>query len=304
MENYQLSPSTALRWLHDEYDSIQRLRVETGERIRAVAQGRDEPARADEVDPDADTDALLVSIRTGETDGPVPFMGQSYRRYWQAEREVFRAMSGILVDHPAWLWMEGVKGIGPTLGCKILGQLRIEKAHNASSFWKFSGLHTVPGNRRRCPVCEMVRLDPWYTKVSAEHTTGGKKCKGKLEIIAGPEDNVYAAPRPQKGERLPYNKRLRKTMWLVARQMIMAGGPYADLYRQAKAKYIENRPGWTLGHSDGAARRYIQKIFLSHLYEEWCLATGREPVPAYAIALLGHEGELKSHDFSTSGVVV
>ena len=112
-------PHTALRWLADNYEQAQRLRIEVGERIRAVLQGRDETWTY-EAEEDTDADAVLKAIAAGESVGPVPMLARSYRRYWLEERETFKDMMHALQSHPTYPWLDRVRGIGPTLACKIL----------------------------------------------------------------------------------------------------------------------------------------------------------------------------------------
>ena len=58
-----------LRWIADAYEQAQHVRLETGERIRAILQGRDE--RSSDGDGRKSASTILNAIRRGETDGPV-----------------------------------------------------------------------------------------------------------------------------------------------------------------------------------------------------------------------------------------
>lgn len=102
-----------LRYLADNYEQAQRLRIETGERIRAVVQGRDEtfevwgqiiqpadpegePAWMDEEGELRGGEETIRAIQAGETIGPVPMLGRSHHRYWTEERETYRDMMAAL----------------------------------------------------------------------------------------------------------------------------------------------------------------------------------------------------------------
>ncbi len=46
-------------------------------------------------------------------------------------------------DH--WAWLKAQVGIGPVMGGFILSQFDPHRARTPSSYWKFAGLHVVPG---------------------------------------------------------------------------------------------------------------------------------------------------------------
>jgi hypothetical protein len=94
-----------LRWIADAYDQAQRVRLQAGERIRAIAQGRD-PRLGGEVAQDGDE--LLRAIRTGDSDGPVPLLARTYRRHWEEEQELRVAMEQALGSHVECARSQGV----------------------------------------------------------------------------------------------------------------------------------------------------------------------------------------------------
>lgn len=70
---------------------------------------------------------------------------------------------------------------------------------------------------------------------------------------------------PTKGQKLPYNKELKKRMFLFSTGQLKAGGPYKPYYYQAKEKYQGERD-WTKAHIHFAALRIPSKLFLQHLW--------------------------------------
>lgn len=298
-----------LRWLADSYEQAQRIRIETGERLRAVLQGRDEtfvplgsveaPEDGDPywIDPDgnswADADKVLTAIKAGDNTGPVPILGRTYRRHHTEERELYRDMMSALKAHPAWEWLEKVRGIGPTLGCKILARLDLEKAPNPSSFWAYCGLATVPGEKYCCETCGLVRAWPVGYNVTGTHTSlgGSGKCKGSLVKVAGPDDGVRCAqPKARRGEKASYDAYAKKIMYLVATSFLKAGGPYEEFYRRERAKAERERPGWADGRKHHLALRKTEKLFLSHLWATWREAVGLSPVGPWIQEHGEHEG--------------
>jgi hypothetical protein len=313
-----------LRWLADAYEQSQRLRIETGERIRAVLQGRDETwgavahpvservreliAMAESATEAAERKALvkeaaamadrhLMDIVAGRTEEPVPILGRTYRRHHEAEREAYNEMESVLTAHPAWPWLERVKGIGPTLACKILARLDIHKADTVSAFWAYCGLATVPGELYGCEMCGLRRTWPVGYSVTGKHTKlgGTGNCKGALVKMAGAEDGVRAAqPRAAAGEKSCYDRYAKKVMYLVGCQFEKLGdrGAFAAFYREQLAKVARERPGWAKGRIRFTALRKVEKLFLSLLWEVWRTAEGL-PTPApYVFAEMGHTSRI------------
>lgn len=72
-----------------------------------------------------------------------------------------------------------------------------------------------------------------------------------------------------KGEKSPYNKRLKTTCYLVGTSFLRTGSPYRRVYDEAREYYDANRPDWTDGHKHNAAMRKMIKMWLSHLWVTW-----------------------------------
>jgi len=89
------------------------------------------------------------------------------------------------------------------------------------------------------------------------------------------------ADKRESGVKLCYSMRLKKTMYLVARGLIMSGNKlYVGIYRESKEKYAREHPEWLRNekgkeikggklHVDLAARRRMLKIFAQHLWITW-----------------------------------
>lgn len=104
--------------------------------------------------------------------------------------------------------------------------------------------------------------------------------------------------RCKKGEKSPYNRRLKSICWLIVDQFIKQQTPvYVDIYYAEKEQQRRKHPEpikengkWKFndGHLHNRAIRYTAKRFLSHLYVKWREAEGL-PVPKpYVEAILGH----------------
>ncbi|MGH7505101.1 MAG: transposase [Longimicrobiales bacterium] len=277
-----------LRWIADAYEQAQQVRIETGERIRAIAQGRD-ACDSDAREP-VDAARLLADIRKGEGDGPVALLGRTYRRHWEAEQELRGAMTTALGEHPAWPWISQVKGIGATLAAKLLARLDVHRAPHPSSFWSYCGLATVPGIEYRCAVCGLRVSYPTRYRVKPAHTRADAKtaCTGALEPARGPEHNVRVAqPKPAVGEKATYDRYAKKVCYLIGVSFIRTGSAYGAFYRRERARLEDKRRGWTGGRIHFAALRKTEKLFLAHLWVVWRRAEGLPDTTPYALAVLG-----------------
>ena len=277
-----------LRWIADAYEQAQRVRVETGERIRAILQGRDE--RGDVVGVTSSPADVLTAIRRGDIDGPVPLLGRTYRRHADEERELRRAMVTALTAHPAWPWLARVKGIGATLAAKLLARLDVTRAPSPSSFWSYCGLATVPGIEYRCQTCGLRASFPTRYRVKGTHMRPDTKspCTGSLDPHRGPETGVRVAqPRPAAGEKASYDQYAKKVCYLIGVSFLRSGSAYERYYREQRARMERERPGWTSGRMHFAALRKTEKLFLAQLWAVWREAVGMPTTSPYAQGVLG-----------------
>ena len=93
-----------------------------------------------------------------------------------------------------------------------------------------------------------------------------------------------ARDRLEKGEKAPYNIRLKTNCFLVGESFIKCNSPYRRLYDEAKAFYETAHPDWTPGHRHNAARRKMIKLWLSHLWVIWRTLEGLPVSDPYIIA--------------------
>lgn len=274
-----------LRWIADSFEQAQRLRVRTGEQIRAVLHGRDEAWQV-ELDGTEDASATLAEIRKGGTPGPVPLLGHAYHLHWSLEQKMLRALGECLQAHPVWPWLSQVKGIGPSLAGKLLARLCVEEADTPSAFWAYCGLATVPGTEYQCTTCGLVVGFPVSYHVTGTHQQLGSKrrCTGTLQRARGPEDGARVAqPSPGRGVKSPYDRRAKQVCYLIGTAFLKAGGPYEQFYRRQRAKLETERPGWASIRQHLTCMRKTEKLFLSHLWLVWRKAVCLPTTSPYAL---------------------
>lgn len=310
-EESKRKPFSLLRVVSDDYDQAQRVRVAKGEQIRAILQGKDSPSSSsdspnsapydlvslgysDKIDSNGKVvkskeDYLLESIlRDINFIIPNPYLCSAYRRAYEAERHAYNQMSSLLSTHPAWPWMSRIRGIGPTLGAKLLSRLDLSLAHTPSSFWLYCGLSTVPGQKYECAKCGWVGVFPATFQVTGKH----KGCKEIAKPAQFINESVRAAqPKLEKGQPRPYDSFAKKTIYLIVMSCLKSGSRsfYATHYRQKVAYYDRERIGWEKGRKHYSAIRVAGKLFLSHLHEAWSRAEGKEGMLPYSITHLGHD---------------
>ncbi len=110
------------------------------------------------------------------------------------------------------------------------------------------------------------------------------------------------ADRHQKGKRSHFNSRLKKTMYLIGRSMLMSNSPYRTIYDRAKERYMA-REGITKGHANNMARRVMVKVFLQHLWLTWRELEGLPTSMPYAHEQMHHEHYYRRVDFGWPGRV-
>lgn len=277
-----------LRNTADAFEQAQRLRIQAGERIRAVLQGHDFPGAAP--DHARDPDDVLKQILAGNTDGPMPTLGRCYRGFWRQEREVSSAMSSLVVEHPAWLWLEHVRGVGAHLAGKLLGHLDITRARTPSAFWAYCGLATVPGKEFTCAQCGYQVAYPPSYRPAAQHNRLNSRalCSGALVQTGRPTDGVRVAqPYGIEGHPL-YNRRAKTVCYLIGVSMLRVGGSYAEYCREQRRLIDDTRPQWPAKRRHHAALRKTEKLFLAHLWAAWAELVGMDPVRSYASDRLRH----------------
>lgn len=274
-----------LRWLASAHESAQSQRLAAGERIIAALPGGAAGARP--------PTALLREIRRGGDDGPLPLLGRVYRRHWQAEEELARALADALRKHPAWPWLQRLPGVEPTLAARLLARLDVHKASTPSAFWAYCGFATVPGSEYRCETCGAVLGVAAGRPAPREHTPAGGvgQCAGRLVRQRGPDGGVRVAqPLPASGERASYDARAKRACQLIGVGLLRADGAHAQWYRREHELLRQQRPHWTEERRHLAALRKMEKLFLAQLWLVWRSALRLPVTTPHSSAARGDPG--------------
>jgi hypothetical protein len=273
-----------LRMLVTAFEQMQTLRVSTGEQLRAVLQGR--TTRQIVARTEDGSDKVLAALRRGALADPIPPLGAIYHRLFLEEKSLLVAINAAVEKHPVWSWLQLVRGVGPSLGGRLLARLDPARAPTVSSFWAYCGLATVPGEAYVCPVCGLRQSFPAGYSVSGNHIAlGGRRtCSGALVAVAA--HVRVAVPRPLRGQALTYDPAAKKICYLIGVSFLRTRSPYELVYRDARATLERERPGWADGRKHLTAMRKTEKLFLSHLWTVWRTETGLPTVAPYVGTLM------------------
>lgn len=268
------------------YD-LQELRIQMGNRIVANFKAKLGQAPSEsESELDEDAKQILKDIRSSYkkiTDGVKNFpkhknfvgdeiissftelclVGQ-YIDLETDEYRHFKRMEHVLEDVPIYAeYLKHIRGIGPAMAGVIVSEIDISKARYPSSLWKYCGIDTAEDGKGRS------RRSEHLVKVKYRNKDGVESERNSITFN-------------------PFLK--TKLIGVLANSFIKLANPiYAPIYRDYKHR-LENHPAHadkTKAHRNNMAKRYMIKIFLTHLYNKWRILEGLEVAPPYHEAKLG-----------------
>ena len=200
------------------------------------------------------------------------------------EKQVEKNLLAVLRRMPVYVnWLHGVKGIGTISAAHICAAFDIYKADTVSKMWQYAGMN--PGMVRG-----KKRID------NADNT---------FEAVL--TDTMVKGDRLTPGFVSPFNKELRVALrGVMADGFIKSQNDYCMEYYYPMKTRLENSnelvmsgagktrelTPWRLvkpGHRDGAAKRYMVKMFLKDLYAAWRPMHGLPVREPYQEQYLGHK---------------
>jgi hypothetical protein len=279
--SYERDAASELRLLYQLYEEAQRTRIAHGERLRAIFQGRSSSSGVPSTD--EDVDGLLKGIARGQHASTPRILENAYTRSVEDEAAAAAALRETIELHPAWPWLENVRGIGHLLAARLLSRLDVARAHTPSAFWAYCGLGTIPGVAYHCSKCGLEVAYPVGYKVGESHyaRAATRECSGKLQAIA-PTIEIRVAPRKSAlGGRASYDAHARKSCYLIGVSILRSGGGYRSFYDSERARLASSRAGWTAKRCHLSALRRMEKAFLRDLWIAWRRAANLPVVSSY-----------------------
>jgi len=188
-----------------------------------------------------------------------------YMYMLESEQKAFKGLGALLEDFPVWTdYLKGVCGIGPAMAGVIVSEIDIEKAKYPSSIWRYAGLDVAEDGHGRSRKAEHL-IDQEYVSKEGEIKT--RKSITFNPFLKTKLTGVLGASFIKQGER----------------------SEYCGIYRAYRNR-IENRPDLaeeSKGHKHNMAVRYMIKMFLIDLYNNWKKIEGLPIEPPYHEAKLG-----------------
>jgi len=270
--------------------AIQKLRIQTGNRLCAAFRARlgIEPGESEDDEENKDAAKVLDALRLDFqkiTDGvkrELPTLAtfkpgvlissyaelclvSQYLGLESEEDKHFRRLGSILEEFEIYrTFLKGVRGCGPAMAGVMLSCFDIHKAKYPSSLWQYAGLGVERDGR------------------------GTSKRKEHLHKIR------YVNRDGEEAERVGIRHQAwlkSKLMGVLAGSFLRTGSPYRAHYDNYKHR-IASAPNWanrTPANHHMAALRYMVKMFLVDLYKAWRALEGLTVHPSYQEAKLGHQ---------------
>lgn len=291
---------TALGGLAKTYQDLQKIRIGLGNRTWAAENGK--------------------------SDAVPKVYEQMTEQLKEMEDSLVKSAKAELKEHPAWPWMQKVKGLGPTMAMQLIGYIGdIGRFDTVSKLWKYSGLAVTDGQadrRRRGQVANyspkfkvlmynigtsFLRSGSPYRRIYDETKARYQYSKqDALIVIALIDDQVNPGKNPW------------KTIFKIIPALEAIQGDNPGAYLQVVIKKArEEKEAWKalLEGATKAAKdrgleepwtdqrihltslRKMEKITLAHLWEVWRLAEGLPIRKEYVFDQLGHTSRYTPEEF-------
>jgi hypothetical protein len=177
------------------------------------------------------------------------------RANWDKQRkEIEDEMRGFAKMLPAYPFVQTVKGFGDLGLAALVGEAgNLSNYPTVAKLWKRFGLAVMPDGCRQGMVPKYLgredRKAAWIER--------GYVGRRRAEVYAFVDDVMFRAQ--WRGEKESDDGVVTPPH---------AIGTYGEIYNRKKQEYL-SREGWTPGHAENAARRYMAKCLLVDLWRAW-----------------------------------
>jgi hypothetical protein len=231
--------------------------------------------------------------------------------------------------HPIGRWVKSICGVGPVIAAGIIAHIDIHKAPTAGHLWSYAGLvpsrRWIGNDEAKQILTEVIGKNK---DIKAEHIEllrikTGWSVDYLIKFGTDEKSGIITKTKLQKAIVVrPFNAGLKRLCWIFADSIIKRQNNKADFYGKRvyawkKAFYIDKNNNFGFrdtalakaktvgtstvafksysigklpdGHIDAMARRYVAKIFLSHLQQVWYEHEFKTPAPKPFVQVhLGH----------------
>jgi hypothetical protein len=193
-------------------------------------------------------------------------------------------------------YLEGVRGIGPTLAAVIITYLDPYQADYASSFWKYCGLDVGPDgwgrSLRAAHLVQRTYVDKNGQTATRMSATYDPWLKMKLLGVLGPSflrsNSPWRKAFDDYKHRInsdPARTKLTVAEWKVRFNAWNRGVKNGEVTQEAMNEEMQKL--WPPGRIKNAALRYMVKQFLADLWVHWRTLEGLPITESYAVGKLG-----------------
>jgi hypothetical protein len=172
---------------------------------------------------------------------------------------------------PIGRWMKSIYAVGPVISAGLMANIDINKAVTAGDIYRFAGVDpTVTwGKGQKRPWNASLKTLQWKI--------------GHSFMMFHNADECYYGKLYEKRKKYEINRNETEGNKERAAKLISKYDPKTEAYKHLKSGKLSP------AHIDAQARRWISKIFISHVHEIWYeLEFGKKPPACFAIAHLGH----------------
>lgn len=164
---------------------------------------------------------------------------------------------------PVWTWAKAVSGLSDLGLAVIVGEAGDLSAYRkvpgkpgsgVAKLWKRLGLAVI-GDVRQGGLQRSAAASEWIVH--------GYNRERRAEIWVIGDVVLRQQWRGDRDEDGGKPKKTGKPVAVPAHSI----GPYGDVYGEKKAEYLDRE--WDAGHADAAARRYMTKRIIRHLWYAW-----------------------------------
>jgi hypothetical protein len=189
------------------------------------------------------------------------------------EGQIKLCLKRYVESHIMGEWLINIKGIGPVIAAGLLAHIDIAKAETAGAIWRYAGFD---------PTSEWKKgeIRPWNASLKVVCWKAGcsfVKVSGKEDAYYG---QLYKGRKEYEVARNESGQNKESAEYKLSTTKI---GKTTDAYKC----YIEGK--LPPAHVDARTRRWVVKIFLSHLHQVWYQKYHGKPAPRpFAEVHLGH----------------
>lgn len=217
-------------------------------------------------------DAQVRAAAAGEPNQLLTWNADNHRRF---EENYKRALDAFTDEYAATRWAKSIVGIGPVISAGLIAHLDIGKAKTAGHFWAFAGLDPTK-------KWEKGAKRPWNAELKTLVAFKLGECFVKFQNHKNDTyGKLFRQERDKDEVTNGEGKFAEQTREILAVKKFGADTEALKWYKEGKLPPA---------HLHARARRWVVKLFLSHLhhvmYVDW---HGEEPMKPYAFERLSED---------------